>query len=293
MGHFNKEVIVVNSNSLKINLHKEEWEKVIKENQKLLIDFDAHSKNLNLSNTTRISNFRTILRFGKILKKSFKDVTKEDINKYFLNVKAGDTCKVNYMFTLRKFFRWLNKLGVLDDVKDMKCKKKRLKLSDLLTEEELLKLIDYFRDPCQKALVAVICDTGARRGEIGDLNYKDVKVENGLWSISVSGKTGARNIPLIFSQIYLQEWMEKHPYKKPNAPLWISKCNRLINLPIEKQRLSKNAIWYVVKKGEKYIGKHLYTHLLRHSRLTILASRGLPEYQMRMYAGWEDTNKNR
>jgi hypothetical protein len=103
MGHFDKEVIVISSNGLKINLHKEEWEKVIKENQKLLIDFDAHSKNLNLSYTIRISNFKTILRFGKILKKPFKGVTKEDINKYFLNVKGGDTCKVNYMFTLKSF----------------------------------------------------------------------------------------------------------------------------------------------------------------------------------------------
>ena len=126
-----------------------------------------------------------------------------------------------------------------------------MKVSDLLTEEEMLKLIDYFRDPCDKALVAVLCDTGARRGEIGALNRGDIKVEHGVWSVSVNGKTGVRNIPLIFSQVYLQEWMDKHPYKQPDAPLWITRCNRLINLPIEKQRLSKNAIWYIVKKAEK------------------------------------------
>lgn len=103
MKHNDKDVIVINSNGLKIGLLKKEWNKAIKENQELIIKFDAHSKNLNLSDTTRICNFKTILRFAKVLKKSFKDVTKEDINNYFLKVKGKDTCKVNYMFTLKKY----------------------------------------------------------------------------------------------------------------------------------------------------------------------------------------------
>lgn len=104
MKHINNEVVVIISNKLQIPLYEDEWNKVLKVNQELLIKFDAHSKNLNLSDGTRINNFKAILRFAKGLKKSFKFVKKEDINTYFLRVNGASICKINYMYTLKSYF---------------------------------------------------------------------------------------------------------------------------------------------------------------------------------------------
>jgi hypothetical protein len=69
-------------------------------------------------------------------------------------------------------------------------------------------------------LVAVLCDSLCRCGEIADLKRKDVKCEHGQWSISVVGKTGIRTVPLVFSQKYLEDWFNNyHRYKVPEAPL--------------------------------------------------------------------------
>jgi hypothetical protein len=144
MKHRNKSVVVVNSNGLKIRLHENEWNKVTKENQQILIDFDGHSKNLNLRKTTRANNFRTLLRFAKGLQKSLKEVTKKDINDYFSDIEVCNITKQTYFPTLMKFYRWIGKIEVLDDIKDMKREKKIKKFSEMLTEEELIKLIDFY-----------------------------------------------------------------------------------------------------------------------------------------------------
>ncbi len=103
-------------------------------------------------------------------------------------------------------------------------------------------------------MIAVLYDSSCRLGEIAGLKRKDVECINGQWTICVDGKTGVRNVPLMSSPLYLEEWYDKyHPYKNPNAPLWISRSPRLRNRPIEQQALSHNAIWKIVKNGENYI----------------------------------------
>ena len=285
MNHNGLPIIVVTSNKLKIPLVEEEWNKVIKENQQLLIAFDEHSKDLELRETTRINDFKTLIRLGKGLKKSFRVVEEEDIKSYLRKIDAGRSTKNVYIHTFRKFFRWLERPEVMSDIKIKKDENNGKQYSEMLTEEELLQLIESYRDPCERALIATLADSSCRRGEIAGLKRSDVKVEHDKWTISVNGKTGKRDVPLMFAQKYLEEWFNNwHPYKdNPDAPLWISRSPRLQNKPIEEQALSLNAIWRIVKNG----GKKLHPHLLRHSRLTILGAQNMPEFMMRSYAGWK------
>ena len=235
---------------------------------------------------TRINDFKTLIRLGKGLKKSFRVMEEEDINSYFRNINAGKATKNVYLHTFNKFFRWLERPEVMSNIKFIKKDENNGKqYSEMLTEEELLKLIESYRDPCERALIATLADSSCRRGEIAGLKRKDVKVDHDKWTISVNGKTGKRDVPLMFAQKYLEEWFNNwHPYKdNPEAPLWISRSPRLQNKPIQEQALSVNAIWRIVKNG----GKKLHPHLLRHSRLTILGAQNMPEFMMRSYAGWK------
>jgi integrase len=278
--------ISVRFNGLQIGLVKTEWEKVIPSNQQLIIDFDRHSKSLELKESTRTNNIKFLILFAKSVKKSFKRLTQKDIDNYIESLECSKNTKVQYINNIRKFLRWLE----LDiDLPYIKGDIKRMKATELITEDEIQTLIESCREPGEKALISVLYDSACRIGEIASLRRRDVKVENGQWLIAVDGKTGVRNIPLMFSQQYLQVWMDKyHPRKVPDAPLWTSRSSRFKYTG--EKALSRNAIWRIVKNSEHIIGKKLHPHLFRHSRLTELASKGMPEFMMRSYAGWTDSS---
>ena len=102
MKHTNKEVVEIISRGLNIKLHEEEWNKIIKENQGLLIVYDEHSKlNIGLKDTTRVNNFKTLLRLVKGLDKSFREITKSDINDYFKSINLNGITKLTYYHTFR------------------------------------------------------------------------------------------------------------------------------------------------------------------------------------------------
>lgn len=281
-----KERIIVQFNGMSVGLVKTEWEKVILANQQTIIDFDGHSKDLELEPPTRTNDIKTLIRFAKTINKPFKKLLQEDINGYIRSLNCSKNTKVYYLRTLGKFLRWL-KLDI--DLPIIKGDVKRKKATELISEEEVQKLIEYYREPGEKALIAVLYDSACRIGEIATLKRRDVKCENGQWIISVDGKTGVRDIPLMFSQTYLQPWFDKyHPQKTKDAPLWISRSSQLKNKT--DKTLSRNAIWRIVKSGEKVLGKRIHPHLFRHSRLTELALKGMPEFLLRKYAGWTDTS---
>lgn len=211
MNHNGLSIIVVTSNKLTIPLVENEWNKLIKENQDLLIAFDEHSKDLELRETTRINDFKTLMRLGKELKKSFKVLEEEDIKQYFRKIDAGRSTKNVYLHTFNKFFRWLERPEVMNNIKFKKDENNGKQYSEMLTEDELLKLIESYRDPCERALIATLADSSCRRGEIAGLKRKDVKVEHDKWTISVNGKTGKRDVPLMFAQKYLEEWFNNWP----------------------------------------------------------------------------------
>lgn len=85
--------------------------------------------------------------------------------------------KRDYKICLRKFFRWLyNDDSVLNWIK-IKSKVNESKIpEELLTEEEILRLIEVADHPRDKAIIATLYDTGGRIGEIGTLKIKHISI---------------------------------------------------------------------------------------------------------------------
>ena len=103
------------------------------------------------------------------------------------------------------------------------------------------------------------------------------------YRIRVMGKTGERTLPLINSAPYLREWLLVHPSPNdPNAPLFckVGRDGRI-------ERLSEYSIngslRYVVKKAG--LKKKVHPHMLRHTRITELASK-MTEQELKIFAGW-------
>lgn len=163
--------------------------------------------------------------------------------------------------------------------------KKRLERADLLTPEDIEKLLDACRNPRDKALIAVLWETGGRVSEIGNLQLKHVtKCEHG-YTLDVNGKTGARSPMIVSSAPHLTAWLNNHPFKNdPEAPLWVH-----YQFTTTAKPLKYDTIRYLIARyfERARIAKPFNPHTFRHSRATyVLANAIFSESQAKRFFGW-------
>jgi site-specific recombinase XerD/ribosomal protein S27AE len=183
---------------------------------------------------------------------------------------------------LRKFFKWL-KGEDWKGLKILRGERKDERKPDILTEEEILRMIDAAEHPRDKAIIAVGYEAGLRIGELASLRIKNVTWNVNGAKIKVHGKSGERLIPIITAAPYLRRWIDLHLDRdNPNAYVFCSISQRSFGQPMEYQSFKK-----IIKKAAEKAGikKRVYPHILRHSRATVLANY-LTEQQMNLYFGW-------
>ncbi|MBI3587662.1 tyrosine-type recombinase/integrase [Candidatus Micrarchaeota archaeon] len=178
----------------------------------------------------RISIYAVRLYYlAKWLRKAFADATKEDLQTLVAGIERqpiSAAYKQMFRVSLKKFYRITEGGGETypDKVKWLKTSKKsgsRILPEELLTPEDVRKLIDAGENPRDKAFVSVLYESGCRVGEIAGLKIKHVAFDAYGAQIIVNGKTGMRRIRLVNAVHYLTFWLEHHPWKKdPEAPLW-------------------------------------------------------------------------
>jgi integrase len=95
---------------------------------------------------------------------------------------------------------------------------------DLLTQEDIEKLIDAAGNLRDKAFIALLYESGARKGEILGIQIKHIQFdERGTVATLPKGKTGARRIRIVFSTGYWRNWLDNHPdIQNREALVWAS-----------------------------------------------------------------------
>lgn len=223
--------------------------------------------------------------------KDLKQADREDIENVLIGIQKkskSEETRHDYKVTLKKFYRWLNGGEEPDLTKFFKATKNKTKQKlpdELLTEEEIIKMIESTRNTKDQALIALCWDIGARIGEIGNLRFKHIKYDDLGAEIIVNGKTGYRRVRALFSIQYLMRWMEMHPLRdNPDAPLWVSFDRNEKNPHVQ---MGYNSLTKQIKKAAKKAGikKRIHSHLFRHSRATYMANY-LTEAQMNAFFGW-------
>lgn len=148
--------------------------------------------------------------------KKFEDVTTEDIKSLIAELEKKDYSewtKYGFKVTLKKFFQQLRGFEWHSKQYPKEVEWIRLNMknnnkivpSDLLTEQDIKKLIDSADNPRDKSLVAVLYDSGCRIGEILTLKLKHVSFDKYGAILHVNGKTGKRRVRIIASVPYLME----------------------------------------------------------------------------------------
>ena len=264
------------------------------ENYSLLEDF-AEDLLANGVSESRVYTYLIWLKnLLKIVPKKFEDWTKKDvrkvINTYALRVKRGEITEntlIEVKKTLKKFFKWLE----MEELVSWYTTGKRqttVTPSDLITEEEFMAMMAACTNSRDRALISLMYESGARIGEVGSMRVKDVSFDDyGVLIWLPRSKTVKRKLRLVYSTRYLAEWLEDHPLKDPDSPLWIKlsgkgrlKAMEYADMRMQIKRIAKRA----------GIKKRIYPHLFRHTRATRLLAK-VPESIGAKYMGWVNGSK--
>jgi integrase len=269
-----------------------ESKKITARSKELIFKFIEACIRDGLSKARQTKYFELLKGIAEKLGKDLDKVSKSDIEWLVSEIEQANYSawtKQSYKTALKKFYRWLHGMprGEYPDlVKWIKLGSKvnNDKLpEDLLTEEEVLKLIEATPHPRDKALIALLWDGGLRIGEVGTLRLKNVTFDNYGGVLIVRGKKGMRRVRTVWSVPYLANWLESHPDRdNPEAPLWVKLGIEGDNGAMNYDGIRKQIITAAKKAGIK---KRIHPHLFRHSRATYMA-KYLTEAQMKEYFGW-------
>ncbi len=206
--------------------------------------------------------------------------------------------KRDFVIALKRFYQWLRappeeypswkrKHRYPEEVDDLST---NLKLNettlpwDLLSQDEVSKLIGAATHPMLKAFVAFSDELGPRPGEILGMRIRDVVFDGTDLLCRLAGKTGTRVEYIVKSASLLSQWLDAHPFKdNPDSPLWLN-----LNNNNRHERWSYAACKKALKMlaGRAGVRKNVNPYVFRHTAASRDAKLGFTEAQLCLKYGW-------
>ncbi|MDA7953609.1 MAG: tyrosine-type recombinase/integrase [Nitrosopumilus sp.] len=145
---------------------------------------------------------------------------------------------------------------------------RKVQAMDLLTEEELLGLVQAVKDSGRHvrrdvALIFMMLEGAYRPGEILSIKVGGVELHDGFAKVITTGKTGPKVLTLVSSQGPLREWLAEHPRNDdPEAYLFFHGNARGV--------MPYSTLVYTIRAAQKRAGikKRIWPYLFRHTALT-------------------------
>ncbi|MBI4163970.1 MAG: tyrosine-type recombinase/integrase [Candidatus Aenigmarchaeota archaeon] len=234
------------------------------------------------------------LKYLRIIRKSLEimgsvnlsNLNKETVDKYFFwvstNQTLSDDTKKDYWQMFRIFTEYINpNLGIRQY--RLRVKLKRKLPEDILSEEEVNKLIDSAQSVRTKALLSLLYHGSMRPSELTGLRIRDLTFDQygAVVMVRDTGKTGSRRLRIIEPVSLLAQYLQEHRYREDHdAPLFYREDR------YSKTHLYSTSVNNIVKECAKraQIRKRVYSYILRHSKLTHL-SKQLNSQEVMIYAG--------
>ena len=267
----------------------EESDEVHSDNKELIKNYKRDKVLDGLSYATLQRNLSYIFQVAKHVGDTrFEDMGKDDLKdvvEWAYTRDIAESTVNTYKKVLRSFWKWMNEGETPDTVAWISISSGgNDKLpQDLLTKEDVEAQIDACNNARDKALVALIWETGARIGELIDVTVGDLEDRKHGMKITINGKTGSRRLPLVESVPHLNKWLNEHPNPEKDAPLWC-KIQQAGDDGLSYRYIRDKVLRKTLE--EAGIDKESNPHHYRHSRASYLAGQ-MTESQLCAFMGWE------
>jgi len=232
-------------------------------------------RELSLRGLSERRKAKYVILLRKFSNVKLSEMTKRNVDKFFFylrDAKLSDETKQDYWNMYRIFIRWIRPKIDLSNYK-LKIRIKTKLPEEILTLEEIRKIILSAKSIRDRAIISLLYDSGCRPSELLNLQRKDIVFDDDGLVVIFNGKTGGRRVRIITtldSDKFLKEYLE---YACSVGNVFGKMCIERLN--------------QLVKEHAQKIGinKKVYTYIFRHSRATHLA-KYLTEQQMKVYLGW-------
>ena len=195
---------------------------------------------------------------------------------------------------LKKFVRYLREYGYTE-VSEQQLKKIRVETryeidiapTDILTKDEVIRLIQACRNPRDRALIALTYESGGRISEVCSLRWKDLTIEErGIAIITRNHTKGERRryIRCVWCRPYISEWKSNYPVQpvRDEDPVFVTEQGKSIRYGVWRHQFIR-----ILKRSG--VQKPVSPHDLRHARATHLAADGYSETVIKLML-WGDVN---
>ena len=270
----------------------------------LILDYITErrvSRNLSLVRCNKISG--VLIQFRRFMNVEYLRCNMSDIYNGIMQLKdssarthtgqlMSDITKADYITILKPFLLW-----VADNYNDSLPKQKISALrrphaecrpttpDELLTVDEIEKMLSVCQCSRNRALIALIYESGARIGEIGRLNWKDLIFdEDGLKVYIDDRKTNKhRYVRITAYTAYIAAWKADTTRSKPDDPVFIDLQR--------KDRIKYDAIVRMLQRCADRAGikKRVNPHIFRHTRITHMINANYQESVVKK-AMWNNLN---
>jgi len=289
-------------------LSKIDKAKFSQNNKDLLLRWHTYLLSTGSIGKGRVSKISAQMRYIlEYINKDVENLTLQDIQSiiayYNTKLDISNATKADYRRAIKQFFNWYksedSRLYTSDRLamhklhqfynyleKDIRIsyKKDRINPNDIITDEDIDHVIENGTNSTkERAFLKFLHETGIRCGELLSMKLSSISFNKENVKVTVTGKTGLREIPIITSIPLLSKWIEIHPNRdNPNSYLWIGESSRAMHQPLRHVGASKIIKRCFLKAG---LTKKSNLHWFRHSRASILAPL-LTEALLCKYLGW-------
>jgi integrase/recombinase XerD len=242
----------------------------------------------NLSPITTRIYLRSVEEFARYYQKPPDQLRPEHIRQYqahlFTERKLGAIAVAQQLSALRFFF--LHTLKRPWMLEGMAMPKHPFRLPEVLSREEVERLIQGARSPLHRVWLVILYATGMRREELIRLKVSDI--DSGRMLIHIRQGKGRKDRDVMLSPRLLEElrdyWRRVQP--KPKTYLFPSKDpHQKRDVPMQAQ-----SVFDAVQQAARRAGieKHVHPHTLRHSFATHLLESGADLRTIQLLLGHAD-----
>lgn len=242
------------------------------------------SKHIAGCSTGTLRQYRyRLFNFFNTVRKSYLDITANDIRIYLYNLRAERKASDNYLETVRiilsGFFAWMVDNDYLSKSPCIKVERIRFnaKRRESLTPLQLEELRWNTNDVREKALIDFFFSTGIRPAECSAVRLSDIDWHNRAVRIP-HGKGDKERIVYfnaeaeVSMKMYLATRDDNTDslfvsVKKPHGPIGV------------------HALENIIKKAAKGSGQHVYPYQLRHTFATAGLRGGMPLHRLQALMG--------